>query len=72
LFETASGLKVNLAKSDLIPVKDVDQMESLARILGCGVATLPVKYLTLPLGDSYKSIHICDGVIEKIERRLAS
>jgi hypothetical protein len=61
-----------LAKSELIHVGSVDQVESLARILGCGVATLPVKYLGLPLGASYKSIHIRDGVIEKIERQLAS
>jgi hypothetical protein len=61
-----------LAKSELIPVGDVDQVESLADILGCGVATLPMKYLGLLLGASYKSIHIWDGVIEKIERRLAS
>jgi hypothetical protein len=47
-------------------------VESLVNILGCGVATLPVKYLGLPLGASYKSIHIWDGVIEKIERRLAN
>jgi hypothetical protein len=56
-FESASGLKANLAESKLI---------------GCGVATLPVKYLGLPLGASYKSIHIWDCVIEKIEHRLAS
>jgi len=72
LFEATSGLKVNLAKSNLIPVGNVDQVESLADILGCGVAILPVKYLGLPLGASDKSIHIWDGVIEKIERRLAS
>jgi hypothetical protein len=61
-----------LAKSYLILVGDVDQVESLAGILRCGVATLPVKYLGLPLGASYKSIHVCDSVIEKIERRLVS
>jgi hypothetical protein len=72
LFEAASGLKVNLAKSNLIPVGNVDQLGRLAGILGCGVASLPVKYLGLPLGASYKSIHIRDGVIDKIEHRLAS
>jgi hypothetical protein len=72
LFEATSGLKVNLAKSELIPVGDVDQVESLADILGCGVAILPVKYLGLPLGASYKSIHIWDNVIKKIKRQLAS
>jgi hypothetical protein len=52
LFEAASGLKVNLAKSASIPVGDVDQMVSLADILGCGVAILPEKHLDLPLGAS--------------------
>jgi hypothetical protein len=72
LVEAASGLKVNLAKSNLIPAGNVDQVGRLAGILGCGVASLLVKYLGLPLGDSYKSTHIWDGVIEKIEHRLTS
>jgi len=72
LFEAVSGLKVNLAKSSLIPVGDVVQVGSLAGILGCEVASLPVKYLSLPLGASYKSTRIWDGVIEKVEKRLAS
>jgi hypothetical protein len=59
-------LKVNLAKSNLIHVENVNQVGRLARILGCGVATLLVKYLGLPLEASYKSTHIWDGVIEKI------
>jgi hypothetical protein len=29
----------------------------LAGILGCGVSTLPVKYLGLPFGASYKAKH---------------
>jgi len=72
LFEAASGLEVNLAKSNLIPVGNVDQVSRLADILGCGIASLPAKYLGLPLGASYKSTLIWDGVIEKIEHRLAS
>jgi hypothetical protein len=72
LFEAASGLKVNLAKSSLIPVGEVVQVRRLADILGCEVASLPVKYLGLPLGVSYKSTRIWDGVIEKVEKWLAS
>jgi hypothetical protein len=72
LFEAALGLKVNLAKSNLTPVGNVDQVRRLAGILGCGIASLLVKYLGLPLGASYKSTHIWDGVIERIEPRLAS
>jgi hypothetical protein len=72
LFEAAWGLKVNLAKSNLIPVENVDQVGRMAGILGCGIASLQVKYLGLPLGVSYKSTHIGTGLIEKIEHRLAS
>jgi len=58
LFEAALGLNVNLAKSNLIPVENVDQVGRLACFLGYGVASLPVKYLGLPLGDFYRSTHI--------------
>jgi hypothetical protein len=44
----------------------------LARILGCGVSSLPLKYLGLPLGASLKTKSIWDDVVGKIERRLAS
>jgi hypothetical protein len=47
-------------------------VERLARILGCGVSSLPVKYLSLRLGASYKDKHIRDCVIEKIKCRLVS
>jgi hypothetical protein len=50
LFEAVSGLKINLAKSVLVPVGDVDNMDELAGILGCGVYSLRIKYLGLPLG----------------------
>jgi hypothetical protein len=58
LFEAASGLNVNLTKSNLIPVENVDQVGRLAGFLGYGVASLPVKYLGLPLGAFYRSTHI--------------
>jgi hypothetical protein len=36
-------------------VEDVDR---LAHLLGCRVASLPLTYLGLPLGASYKSVSI--------------
>jgi hypothetical protein len=71
LFEAPSGLKANLAKSELILVGNVPHAGSLARILGCRVSTLPAQCLGLLLGTSHKASHIWDGVIEKIDRRLA-
>jgi hypothetical protein len=71
-FEVVSGLKVNMAKSALIPVGNVVNVEDLADILGCGVSSLPLQYLGMPLGASFKAKPIWNGVVEKIERRLAS
>jgi hypothetical protein len=71
-LEATSGLKINLAKSELVPMGNVDHVERLASILSYGVSSLPVKYLSLPLGATYKAKHIWDGVFEKIERQLAS
>jgi hypothetical protein len=51
------------------PVEDV---ESLARILGCRVSFLPMKYLALPVLASLKAKSICDGIIENIGHWLAS
>jgi hypothetical protein len=46
-------------------------VEGLAHLLGCRVTYLPMIYSGLPLGASYKSVSIWNGVIEKMERRLA-
>lgn len=52
-FKVLLGSKVNLAKSELIPVDNVDDVDGLADILGCKVSSLPLMYLDLPLGASY-------------------
>jgi hypothetical protein len=49
-FEAVSSLKVNLAKSLLVPVGNVDNVDELASILGCGTSSLPLKTLGMPLG----------------------
>ena len=53
-FQIISGLKINFWKSDLVPVGDVLDVESLAGILRCKVAMLPMTYLGLPLGATFK------------------
>lgn len=44
-FEAVLGLKINLAKSELVLVGDVPNVNALVRILGCTVSFLPLKYL---------------------------
>ena len=49
-FEAVSRLKINLGKSEMVPVGEVPNLEDLAQILGCKIASLPMKYLGLPFG----------------------
>jgi hypothetical protein len=66
------GLRINLGKSELVPIGEVEDVESLAHILSCRIGSLLMTYLCMPLGASFKSISIWNEVIEKVERRLAS
>ncbi|KAJ9681633.1 hypothetical protein PVL29_017839 [Vitis rotundifolia] len=70
-FEAVSGLKINLEKSELIPVGRVHNIEDLALELGCRVGGLPSCYLGLPLGASFKSEAVWDVVEERFRKRMA-
>lgn len=54
-FEAISVLKISLAKSELVLVSNVSNVEGLARILGCRVSSLHLKYLGLPLRAPFKA-----------------
>ena len=70
-FEALSGLKVNKDKSEIIPVRGVENMDELAMGLGCGAGKLPTSYLGLPLGASFKSPRVWDMVEERFRKRLS-
>ncbi|RVW76692.1 Transposon TX1 uncharacterized 149 kDa protein [Vitis vinifera] len=69
-FEAASRLRINLTKSELIPIGEVEEVEEMAVELGCKVGALPSVYLGLPLGAHHKAISMWDGVEERMRRRL--
>ena len=70
-FEAVSGLRINLGKSELVPVGDVADIEDLVGLLGCKTNALTMKYLGLPLGVRFKSQAIWNLIVEKTERCLA-
>lgn len=72
IFEAVSGLHINMLKSVIYPVNEVQNIEEQAGILGCNTGTFPTTYLGLPLGAKYKAEGIWSRVIEKFEKRLAS
>ena len=70
-FQVVSTLKINLSKSELVPVGSIPNVTALASILGCRVSALPLMYLGLPLRASFKKKTIWNAVVEKVEKRLA-
>jgi len=70
IFEGISGLHVNWQKSCLFPVNQVNDMQGLADNLGCQVASLPTKYLGMPLGAKNKKLEVWSEVLERSERKL--
>jgi len=71
-FEVVSSWKINLAKLELVPVCKVNSVDGLAVIFDCGVSSLLLKYLGLPLGAPYKAKYIWNGIVEKIQRSLTN
>ena len=70
-FQAITGLKVNMHKSKMVPIGEVDDVHALADILECRVGTLPMSYLGMPLGGSHNSPSIWNPILEKFEQKLA-
>ena len=70
-FEAGTSLKINLSKSELVPVGVMHNIELLLSVLGYKQGSLPMKYLGLPLGAKFKDKTIWNPILEKMERRLA-
>uniref|UniRef100_A0A2N9HB87 Reverse transcriptase domain-containing protein n=1 Tax=Fagus sylvatica TaxID=28930 RepID=A0A2N9HB87_FAGSY len=71
MTKAVTGLKVNMNKSEMVPIGVVTDLGALADLLYCRISSLPLQYLGMPLGASYKALSIWTPIIEKIERRLA-
>lgn len=59
-----------MRKSKLVLFGNVVGAFDLAAVLGCKVSSLPMTYLGLPLGSSFKVCVVWSSIIEKIERSL--
>ena len=49
-----TGLKVNVAKSEMVPIGKVNNVHALEEISSCRIGTLPMTYLGMPLRVSQK------------------
>ena len=70
-FQAFTGLKVNVGKSEIVPVGVVNNLDALANILHCRVGNLPMKYLEMPLETSFKTASIWNSILKKMEMKLS-
>ena len=70
-FQAVTSLKVNVSKSELVPIGEVNNVHALAKILGFWIGSLSMTYLGMLLGASHKSPSIWNPILEKINRKLA-
>ncbi|XP_009789469.1 uncharacterized protein [Nicotiana sylvestris] len=56
IFESISGLHINMVKSMIYPVNVVPNLDELADIMSCDIGSFPTTYLGLPLGAKHKSV----------------
>jgi hypothetical protein len=73
VFSNSTGLRVNYAKSMMIPINiEGDKLSLLAQTFGCSVGTLPFTYFGLPLGRTKPNVEEFLPLISRCERGLIS
>nr|GEZ39232.1 RNA-directed DNA polymerase, eukaryota [Tanacetum cinerariifolium] len=71
-FSLASGLKINVHKSQLLGVGIPLSISTVAAsVLGCSVMTTPFKYLGVMVGGNMSRINALDDSIQKLKSRLS-
>ena len=65
-------MKVNVGKSEIVPVGEVNNLDVFANILRCRVGSLSImKYLGMPLGTLFKTASIWNPILEKMKKKLS-
>ena len=71
VFCSASGLKINLAKSQLLGINvDDNVILEKAMMLGCEAGQWPLQHLVLPLGGNPGRKMFWEPVVRKVRKRL--
>ncbi|CAN0838702.1 LINE-1 retrotransposable element ORF2 protein [Linum grandiflorum] len=70
VFQTITGLKVNLHKSSIAVVGQVDDPQGFADALGCRLESFPSTYLGLPLGARAANVALWNPMIARVRDRL--
>ena len=70
-LEVVSGLRINLEKSSILSIGNVEILDDMAHELGCKTGTMPSTNLSLPLGMKHNSLQLWDGVEGRFRTKFA-
>ncbi|GKE16007.1 putative RNA-directed DNA polymerase, eukaryota, reverse transcriptase zinc-binding domain protein [Tanacetum coccineum] len=72
-FYLASGLKLNISKSNLYGVGiSEEDLQSMAQMAGCQAGSFPFSYLGLPIGKNMRFKTIWNTIVDKFKAKLSS
>lgn len=72
LFGKATGLKTNLSKSALTPIRcDDDVLVGVQQLLGCRVENFPITYLGLPLSLRRPTKAEVQPILDQLSKKVA-
>lgn len=72
LFGKATGLKTNLSKSALTPIRcDDDVLVGVQQLLGCRVENFPITYLGLPLSLRRPTKAEVQPILDRLSKKVA-
>ena len=60
-----------IGKSEIVPIGEECNIQSLANIFQCRVGSLPMIYLGMPLGTLYKTTSIWNPILKMMEKKLS-
>ena len=70
-FYLVSGLRINVNKSKLLGVCVSDEdVVDMAKVLGCGVAKLPMTFLGVPVGGNMGRCENWARIVQKFKSKL--
>jgi len=71
LFDEATGLKTNLQKSNVLPIRcGVTELAAMQNLLPCALTDFPCKYLGLPLSLKKLTKEQIQPIIDRIADQL--
>lgn len=70
-FELMLSLKINIQNIEIIPMKEMEDVDRETSFFGCKVRKLPTSYLGLLLRTPHKHCGVWNSIEEGFKRKLA-